>query len=256
MNWLEAIILGIIQGLTEFLPISSSGHLVLAQYFMDIHENGVILEVIMHLGTLGAILVYYWDDLQKLASDVFTGVIEARKYIYYLTVATVPTVCVGLLLDEYIESTFVPSVVIVMFFITGAVLATSYFSINRPIREISLLSAFCIGMAQTCALMPGISRSGITISVALILGIKHREAAKFSFLMAIPTLFGVGLLQMIKLDNLEQIALLPLILGFFSSAVVGYLVIDWLLAVISKGKYYLFSLYCFTIAIITYILIN
>ena len=122
MTWLEAVILGIIQGLTEFLPISSSGHLVLAQYFMDINEKGVILEVILHMGTLAAILIYYWGDLQKLSKDVFNGVVFARQYIFYLAVATAPAVCVGFLLDEFIESTFIPSVVIAMFFITGVVL--------------------------------------------------------------------------------------------------------------------------------------
>ena len=103
MTWMDAIILGIIQGLTEFLPISSSGHLVLAQYFMDIHERGVLLEIVLHLGTLSAIFIYYWDDLQNLVKDGFNGVVESRTYIFYLGVATVPAVFAGFLLDEYIK---------------------------------------------------------------------------------------------------------------------------------------------------------
>ena len=255
MTWMDAIILGIIQGLTEFLPISSSGHLVLAQYFMDIHERGVLLEIVLHLGTLSAIFIYYWDDLQNLVKDGFNGVVESRTYIFYLGVATVPAVFAGFLLDEYIKSTFIPSVASFMLFITGLILATTYFSLNRPIRQFTLLIAFCIGIAQACALMPGISRSGITISVALLMGIRHQDAAKFAFFMAIPALLGAGLFEVVKIDHMKHIAVFPLIMGFFSAAVVGYLVIDWLLGVISKGKFYLFSLYCFTIAIIAYIFI-
>ena len=256
MTWLEAVILGIIQGITEFLPISSSGHLVLAQHFMDIHERGVFLEVILHMGTLTAILVYFWDDLHNLSNNVFNGVAESRTYVFYLVVATVPAACAGLFLEKCIESTFIPSVAIPMLFITGLILATTYFSLNGPMRQFTLFIAFCIGMAQAFALFPGISRSGITISAALLMGIKHREAAKFSFLLAFPILLGACFRQMIKIDNLEQIDLFPLIMGFFSAAVAGYMVIDWLLAVISKGKFHIFSLYCFTTAIIAYILIN
>ena len=114
----------------------------------------------------------------------------------------------------------------------------------------------CIGFAQAFALLPGISRSGVTISVALIMGIKHHEAAKFAFFMAIPALLGASIYQIIKIDNMQPIALFPLIMGLLTAAVTGYLVINWLLAVISKGKFYLFSFYCVTIAIITYIVIN
>ena len=119
-----------------------------------------------------------------------------------------------------------------------------------------MITALCIGFAQAFALLPGISRSGITISFALLMGIKHHEAAKFAFFMAIPALLGAGFLQITNLDNIHQIKVFPLIMGFFTAAVIGYLVIDWLLAVISKGKFYLFSLYCFTIAFIAYIFIN
>ena len=104
MSWLEAVILGVIQGLTEFLPISSSGHLVLAQYLMDIDQIGVLLEVILHMGTLVAIFLYYWKDIQNLTKNAFFGKDNARKYIIYLGIATIPSVFAGLLLDEYIES--------------------------------------------------------------------------------------------------------------------------------------------------------
>ena len=256
MTWLEAVILGIIQGLTEFLPISSSGHLVLAQHFMEIHEKGVLLEVILHMGTLAAIFIYYWNDLQNLIRDIFNGSSEARTYILYLIVATVPAVCAGFFFEDHIESAFIPAVVIWMLMITGLAVGFTYFVNNQSGRDFTYMIVLYLGFAQAIALLPGISRSGITISVALLMGIKHREAAKFSFFMAIPALLGASMLQMVKVDNIQQIALFPLIMGFFTAAMVGYLVINWLLAVISKGKFYLFSLYCFTIAIIAYILIN
>ena len=256
MTWLEAVILGIIQGLTEFLPISSSGHLVLAQHFMDINERGVLLEVILHIGTLIAILTYYWDELTNLAKDVFNGVAESRTYVLYLAVATVPAALAGIFFENRIESSFIPSVVIWMLMITGLAVGSTYFVKHRSRREFTYMIVLYIGFAQAFAILLGISRSGITISVALLMGIKHHEAAKFSFFMAIPALFGAILLQMIKIDNLQQIALFPLIIGLLTAAVTGYLVINWLLAVISKGKFYLFFLYCITIAIIAYVVIN
>jgi undecaprenyl-diphosphatase len=229
---------------------------VLAQHFMDIHETGVFLEVILHMGTLAAILIYYRDDLKQLAMDVYNGEDQAKAYFLYLIVATLPAFCAGFLLDEYIVSTFIPSTVIWMLVITGVIVGSTYFVNNRSNKEFSYTIILLIGFAQAFSLLPGISRSGITISFALLMGINHREAAKFAFFMAIPALLGAALFQMDKINNIEQFSLFPLILGFSSAFVVGYLVIDWLLAVILKGKFYLFSLYCFTIVIISYILIN
>ena len=255
MTWQEAIILGIIQGLTEFLPISSSGHLVLAQHFMDINEGGMLLGIILHMGTLAAILIYFRTDILKLVLDALAGVKEAQRYVIYLAIATLPAVIAGFFFANCIESTFMPSVVLWMLMITGLAVGSTYFVNNRDRREFSYMIVLCIGISQAFALLPGISRSGITISVALLMGIQHREATKFAFLMAIPALLGAGLFQIIKIENFPQIAIFPCIMGFFSAAVAGYLVINWLLAVISKGKFYLFSLYCFTIIIVTYFLI-
>ena len=252
MTWLEAIILGIIQGFTEFLPISSSGHLVLAQYIMDINERGVLVEIILHMGTLLAIIIYYSNDLKIMLKDLLNGKRETWTYIFYLGIATIPIACGGLLLDDLIELTFIPSVVIVMLAITGLVLFATFFFSNHPRKEFSPLIVFCIGIAQFFALIPGISRSGITISIAILMGIHHREAAKFSFFLAIPALLGASLIQIIKMDHWQHITTFSFILGFLSSAISGFLVIDWLLAVISKGKFHLFSLYCFAISIITY----
>ncbi len=254
MDWIQAIILGIVQGLTEFLPVSSSGHLVLAQHILGVNEAGVLLEVILHMGTLAAILLYFYNDLKQLVVDFFNGGQDARNYVIYLAIATIPTVCAGLILKDIIESTFTLSIVKWMFMITGIIVGSTYFSKNRPKREMVLIIAFCIGIAQSFALLPGISRSGITISLALIIGIQHKEAAKFAFFMAIPVLFGAGLLQVISIEQQVNILTGPLMVGFISSAITGYLVISWLLDVISRGKFYWFSLYCFAVSFLAFIL--
>ena len=121
MDWIQAIILGIVQGLSEFLPISSSGHLVLAQHILGVNEAGVLLEVILHMGTLAAILLYFYNDLKQLVVDFFNGDQDARNYVIYLAIATIPAVCVGLILKDIIESTFTLSIVKWMFMITGII---------------------------------------------------------------------------------------------------------------------------------------
>tara|TARA_B110000116_G_scaffold43102_1_gene35566 strand:- start:1454 stop:2221 length:768 start_codon:yes stop_codon:yes gene_type:complete len=254
MDWIQAFILGIVQGLTEFLPVSSSGHLVLAQHLLGVNEAGVLLEVILHMGTLAAILFYFYNDLEQLVLDFFKGSKDAVNYVLFLVIATVPAVCAGLLLQDNIESTFNLSIVKWMFLITGIVVGSTYFSKNRPKREMVLMIALCIGIAQSFALLPGISRSGITISLALIMGIQHKQAAKFAFFMAIPVLFGAGLLQVITIEPQVNISAGPLFIGFISSAITGYLVISWLLDVISKGRFYWFSLYCFAVSFLTFTL--
>ena len=256
MDWIQAFILGIVQGLTEFLPISSSGHLVLAQHFLGIETPGVLLEVILHMGTLVAILIYFHDDIRQLFQSALKDQENSRKYIMHLVIATVPAVCIGLLFQDIIETTFTPSIVKWMLLVTGLVVGSTYFFQNRPKRELVVITALCIGFAQAFAVLPGISRSGITISLALMIGVQHEKAAKFAFFMAIPVLLGAGLLQIFTIDFQVTISFISLFVGFISSGVTGYLVINWLLAVISRGKFYLFSLYCFMISLLSFIMIK
>ena len=256
MDWLQAFILGILQGLTEFLPISSSGHLVLAQHILGVETPGILLEVVLHMGTLAAILIYFYDDIKQLLQSVIKDSENAREYTIYLIIATIPIICAGVLFRDIIETTFTVSIVKWMLMITGLVVGSTYFFQNRPRRELVMITALCIGFAQVFALLPGISRSGFTISVALIMGIQHEKAARFAFFLAIPVLFGAGLLQLFTVDAQANLSLLPLIIGFISSAVTGYLVINWLLAVISRGKFYLFSLYCFVVSLLAITIIN
>jgi len=255
MSYLEAIFLGIIQGFTEFLPISSSGHLVIAQHFMSIHQKGVLLEIVLHMGTLVAILIYYWDDLIELIKNTFSENTAMQVYLSYLVVATIPIICIGLISNNFIESMFSPSYVFIFLLINGFILASTYFSLNRSIKQFTLFIACIIGLFQIFALLPGISRSGITISTAMLLGIKHDQATKFSFFLAIPVLLGAGIFQLFNVESFREIEILPLIIGFLFAAITGYYVINWLVSVITNGKFYLFSIYCVSISILSYILI-
>ena len=256
MTMIESIILGVIQGLTEFLPISSSGHLILGQYFLGINLEGILLEVVLHLGTLFAILIYYKDELKEIVFQTIQGNIEKQKYSLYIILASLPIGYMGLFHGDFIEDYFISSVVIWALFINGIVLASTYFLSKKSIKDLTFKIAFLIGIAQVFALIPGISRSGVTISIALILGLKHVEAAKFSFFLAIPSLFGAGIIQIMNIENINNIIFTNLILGFIFSSLVGYFVIDWLIKVISKGKFYYFSFYCIFLSIISNLYIH
>tara|TARA_B100001250_G_scaffold292502_1_gene254132 strand:- start:116 stop:886 length:771 start_codon:yes stop_codon:yes gene_type:complete len=252
MNYIEALILGILQGLTEFLPISSSGHLVIAQYFLGVVNKGLFFEVILHLGTLISIIFYYYKDLKKIFFNYLKGDCDTKIYVNCLILATLPASIVGFLFQNVIENAFIPSLVKWMFVITGLFVGLTYFIKNKTNKKMIWSIAIIIGFAQIFALLPGISRSGITISCALFMGIKHEKAAKFSFYMAIPILMGATFLQLISLDNYKDIFSVSIFVAFISSALSGYLVINFLLNIITKGKFYLFSIYCFTLSFILF----
>ena len=256
MDWFQVFILGVVQGLTEFLPVSSSGHLVMTQHLMGMDTPGVLLEVVLHMGTLAAILIYFFDDIKQLLHAVIKGSENELTYIIYLIIANIPVVYAGLLFKDIIETTFTISIVKWMLIINGLVVGSTYFFQNRPKKELVLKTALCIGFSQVFALLPGISRSGFTISVALIMGIHHEKAAKFTFFMAIPVLFGAGFIQLVTIESQASIFSLSLLVGFISSALTGYLVINWLFEVISRGKFYLFSLYCIVVSLLAFLIIN
>ena len=252
MNYIESLVLGVIQGITEFLPISSSGHLVVAQHFLGIVNEGLLFEVILHLGTLISILIYYYQDLKKIIINYLKGDSDTKNYVTCLVIATLPAVIIGFLFQSVIEEAFIPSLVKWMFGITGFFVGLTYFINNKSNKKMIWSIAIIIGIAQVFALLPGISRSGITISCGLLMGIKHEKAAKFSFYMAIPILIGATFLQLISLDNYKDFFSFPLFFAFISSAVSGYLVINFLLNIINKGKFYLFSIYCFALSFIMF----
>ena len=249
MTLLEAIILGVIQGLTEFLPISSSGHLVLGQYVLDIKLKGNSFEIVTHLGTLVSVLCIFWKEILSLILDITDK--NNRKYIFYLILGTIPAVVIGFGAKSYISELFESvQLVSIALMVTGLILFFSKKVKNNSL-QIDAKKAFLIGITQAIAIVPGISRSGITICTALALGMSGKNAAKFSFLLAIPVISGAGLL--LTLDTQLGINFIPLsslIVAFMSSFIVGYICLKWLLNLLESGKFYFFGYYCFMIGLI------
>jgi undecaprenyl-diphosphatase len=243
------LILGMIQGLTEFLPVSSSGHLVLAQRLLGFDPPGVLLEAILHWGTLAAILVVFRADVAAiLRSLTKRGAIEDRKEIGLLVAGTVPIVVLGLLLRTTIDGIFGSAIVVgASFLATGSLLALTAFVRRRVERNRARFSdAVVVGLAQAASILPGLSRSGATIAVGRFAGMTPRGAARFSFLLAIPALFGAGLLNLWEAVRAGSgdVAWLGLLVGLASAFVVGVAAIRVLLAVISGGRFWVFSVYC------------
>ena len=248
MNFINSILLGIVQGLTEFLPISSSGHLVLGQHFLGIENSGILLEVVLHLGTLLSVLLYYRRDISDLLHGISKRDSESLHYMFMVAVATIPTVVVGLLFKPQLESLFLPKFVPYMLLITGGVLLTTKYA-SKAQKSITLKIAILVGCAQVFAMLPGISRSGMTISLALFLGIHRGDAAKFSFFMAIPVLLGAGILQLGDVGEMS-VQVWPFFLGFLSAFISGYVVIKWLINLISNQHFWKFSYYCIFVGLI------
>jgi undecaprenyl-diphosphatase len=254
MTLLEAIILGIVQGLTEFLPISSSGHLVLGQMILDIKLPGNGFEVVTHLGTLVSVLCVFWKEILSLILNITDK--DTRKYIYYIILGTIPAIIMGFGARSYISQLFDSvQLVSVALIVTGLILFFSK-KVKRNLLPIDGNKALLIGITQALAIIPGISRSGITICTGLALGMSGKNAAKFSFLLAIPAISGAGLLM--TLDAQSDISIIPLtslIMAFLSSFIIGYICLKWLLDLLESGKFHFFGYYCFVIGLITLLLL-
>ncbi|SVC89682.1 uncharacterized protein METZ01_LOCUS342536, partial [marine metagenome] len=227
MTLIEATILGVIQGLTEFLPISSSGHLVLGQALLEIEQPGNKFEILVHLGTLASVLVVFFDDIKSLVLSLDSK--KTQIFILFILIGTLPAIGIGLSFKDLLKSLFenVSAVGFALLF-TGLVLYGSSF-IKKENKEHSYLTSILIGCAQAMAIIPGISRSGMTISAALYLGLSSKEAARFSFLLAIPAISGAGLLTVLDVGGGFK---LPFSIGLatiFSSFGVGVFALKWLL---------------------------
>lgn len=263
---LIAIILGIIQGISEFLPISSSGHLVLAQKYMELFGGGSIggeeditLEIILHLGTLVAIVVIYRNDIMSLFKNALAKDAQTRKeslsYMGYIIIASIPIAIVGLLFKDVIESLFEnPLFASSFLFLTGAILYASKFGKVKGDGKITAKKAIIIGISQAFAILPGISRSGSTISTALLCGIDRKEAGRFSFLIFLPAVSGVTLkmvLELAEAGTLGTIFTAEMAAGFITSVIMGFITLTLLLKFIDKGNFYLFSFYCVIVGAIS-----
>ena len=247
MDFLDALILGILQGITEFLPVSSSGHLVLGQKLLGINVPGNAFEVILHIGTLMSILVVFWPDIHRLLGGINDP--HARRYIFNLLLGTTPAIIVGLTLKDQVALMFdnAHSVALALI-ITGIILIFSKWFLNKK-SDLTLVRGFCIGMAQALAIIPGISRSGATICTGLMMGLSSEEAARFSFLLAIPAIAGAGLITAIDIDKIS-IGMDVMAVGLLSSFLVGLVALKWLLNLLKTGKFYWFGVYCLLLGII------
>lgn len=241
----EAIILGIIQGATEFLPVSSSGHLVLGQEFLGINLPGVTFEVALHLGTLASILLVYRDRIRRLVLGLVAGTSEAWRYLGLLAVASVPAAVVGVVFNEQVSGLFdQPHVVGLAFIATGLVLWSTRTPLRRgtAVNPPGIGSAVGIGLAQALAIIPGVSRSGSTVTAGLWSGVDPDEAAAFSFLMFIPVILGAALLEFNELTGGET-GTAQMLLGTLAAALTGILAIKTFVAMLKQQSFHRFALY-------------
>jgi len=267
MSSFETILLGIIQGLAEFLPISSSGHLAIFQHLLGFKEPELLVDVVLHLGTLLSVCIYFRSDLMAMVKETleFCGdLFRGRRgfkdiddkpsaaLTFMVVVGTIPTVFIGFLFRSSLERLF-GSVTMVglALLITGFILLVSRYLPEDEHRKdkVVLFTALLIGTVQGFALVPGISRSGTTIVCGMICGLRRELAARFSFLLSIPAIIGAVVLQLYT-ERLTDVIFPPLVSGFFSSAIVGLIALVILMGIVRKGKLFLFSPYCWIIGLI------
>lgn len=243
---IKVIFLGIIQGLTEFLPISSSGHLAILENFMGIEEP-VTITAFLHLGTFLATLLFFRKEIIEIVSGLFKKESEKIKYIFYIIIGNIPIVVFALLFRDFIEATFVDIRLVIIFLgITGVVvLLTSI--MKKGEKQISLISALIVGIGQMFAVFPGLSRSGLTISAGLYAKIKPEESFRFSFLLSIPAVFGANLLELKEVTQWGNP--LELLIGLIISFISGYIALKILRKLVQRW-FYLFGIYCLLISIL------
>ena len=267
MDWLQALLLGILQGLTEFLPVSSSGHLtILSNIFGFTGEENLTFNVVLHVATVCATLVVLWSEVVWIFKDLFTkqqwnsykNLNNGTKYAINILISMIPVFIVGVFFKDTIEEIFGSGLLIVgiMLLITATLLTFAHYAKPRQREEISGWHAFIIGIGQACATMPGLSRSGTTIATGLLLGNKKEKLAQFSFLMVIPPILGEALLDAKDVlevgfhEAMAGISPFALIIGFLAAFITGCLACKWMISIVKKGKLVYFAIYCVIIGIL------
>ncbi|MBQ8529694.1 MAG: undecaprenyl-diphosphate phosphatase [Parabacteroides sp.] len=259
MSWLEALILGIIQGLTEYLPVSSSGHLAIGSALFGIEgEENLAFTITVHVATVFSTLVILWKEIDWIFRGLFKFQMNAEtRYVINILVSMIPIGIVGLFFKDTVEEIFGSGLLIVgcMLLLTATLLTFSYYAKPRQKENISLKDAFIIGLAQACAVMPGLSRSGTTIATGLLLGNNKEKLAQFSFLMVIPPILGEALLDILKALKGEEVAgyipTLSLVVGFLAAFISGCLACKWMINIVKKGKLIYFAIYCAIAGLVT-----
>jgi len=259
MEWYEALILGLVQGLTEYLPVSSSGHLTIGSALFGIEgEENLAFTVAVHVARVCSTLVILWKEIDWILKGLFKFQMNPEtKYALNILVSMIPIGIVGVFFKDEVEAIFGSGLLIVgcMLLLTATLLAFSYYAKPRIKDTISMRDAFIIGLAQACAVMPGLSRSGSTIATGLLLGDKKENLAQFSFLMVIPPILGEALLDVVKgfkgEDVMGDISMLSLTVGFLAAFVSGCLACKWMIDIVKKGKLIYFAIYCAIVGAIT-----
>lgn len=271
MDWLSALIMGIVQGLAEYLPISSSGHLEICRDLLGLELSGaesLEFDVMLHVATVLSTIVVLWSEFKPLCISFFTFRRDDNfRYVLKILVSCIPVAIVGLCFKDVIEGFFGGGlgIVGVCLCITAVLLSFAYFTRTRPEesgkaprgRDITMLDAFIIGCSQAVAVLPGLSRSGTTIATGILLGDRREEVARFSFLMVIIPILGEALLDLKKMVGGDvtaatggEIGWLPMLVGFLASFVVGCIACRWMLNIVKKGKLVWFAIYCLIMGII------
>ena len=269
MNWLQALLLGIIQGLTEYLPVSSSGHLAIGQYLFGVSgEEALDFTIVVHIATVLSTCLILWKEIVWLFKDFFKFKWnDGTKYIVNILISMIPVMIVGFFFKDKVEEVFGSGLLVVgiCLLVTAALLAFSYFAKPRLKENISPVHAFVIGIAQAVAVLPGLSRSGSTIATGLLLGNKKEKLAQFSFLMVIPPILGEALLDAKDLffPAAEEAATLAasaptstfaLIVGFVAAFVTGCIACKWMINIVKKGKLVYFAIYCAIVGVLAIVL--
>lgn len=277
MDWLEALILGIVQGLTEFLPVSSSGHLTIGQEILHLNTDGgdnLLFDVIVHAATVCSTIVVLWHEISKLLKGTFTTKEwnEDKEYVLKIVISMIPIFIVGIFFKDTVEAIFGEGLLVVgcCLLLTATLLAFSYYAKPRQKEEISRKDAFIIGVGQACAVLPGLSRSGTTIATGLLLGNKKESVAKFSFLMVLVPILGDAFLELLKIikhkcpdcktvmemvngdyfcqvcNKVQDLALGVdvMVVGFLAAFISGVLACKGMVEFVKKGKMIYFAIYC------------
>ena len=267
MSWLESLLLGIIQGLTEFLPVSSSGHLTILSNLIGLSgEENLTVSVVLHVATVLSTVFVLWKEIVWIFKDLFakqswrsySGLNDGTKFALNILVSMIPVAIVGFFFKDYVESVFGSGLLIVgiMLLVTAALLAFSYFAKPRPRENITPLHAFIIGVGQAVAVLPGLSRSGTTIATGLLLGDKKENLAQFSFLMVIPPVLGEALLNVKDIfevgfaEAMNGVSPFALLVGFVAAFITGCLACKWMINIVKRGKLVWFAVYCAIVGIL------
>ena len=258
MNWFEAFVLGLIQGLTEFLPVSSSGHLELGKYLFGIdHEANFYFSITVHGATVLSTLLVFWQEIQNLFKGFFRfRYNDETRYILKLVISMIPVGITGFFLSDIAEKYFTGNMVSLgIQFLISALLLFMALLIKPKERPIGYIDSFIIGIAQALAVLPAISRSGATIATGMMIGNKKSDLAKFSFLMVLVPIVGANMAEM-KTGNIstEGTSFFAILIGFLTAFISGYLACKWMVSIVKKGNLVWFALYCVLVGIFSIML--